>query len=134
MNQQNVCILFYLQKARINKKGTCPIRCRITYLRKRKEFGTGEFVKPTEWNPKQQKAISKSIASQQLNTQLQIIEGNIKKKCNSLRLSPAKNAVIELGNWYHLQIVLGIKFILEKTVKPIVWIQTYKTNKRLKLH
>jgi len=36
---------------------------------------------------KQQKAFSKSIASQQLNTQLPIIEGNIKKGLLKLQLS-----------------------------------------------
>ena len=70
MNQQNASILFYLQKVRTNKKGTCPIQCRITYLRKRKEFATGEFISPSEWNSKLQKAIAKSIGNEQLNTQL----------------------------------------------------------------
>ena len=66
-------------------------------------------------------------------TRLTSVIESLKTKCNSLRLSPAKNAVIELGNWYLLQIVLGLKFILQKTINPIVWLQTYKTNKRLKL-
>jgi len=39
-------ILFLLQKNRTNQKGTCPIRCRITYLKARKEFSIGLFIKP----------------------------------------------------------------------------------------
>lgn len=87
MNQQNVSILFYLQKVRINKKGTCPIRCRITYLGKRKEFATGEFVNPTMWDSKQQKPTSYSTENQQLNTQLQIIVVKIKREFLKLQLS-----------------------------------------------
>ncbi|MBB1150736.1 hypothetical protein H4K35_11525 [Myroides sp. NP-2] len=42
-------ILFLLQKNRTNQKGTCPIRCRITYLKARKEFSIGLFIKPEHW-------------------------------------------------------------------------------------
>jgi integrase/recombinase XerD len=55
--------------------------------KKRKQFATGEFVKPAEWNSKRQKAISYSIESQQLNTQLEIIAANIKKEYLKLQLS-----------------------------------------------
>jgi len=87
MNQQNLLILFYLNKSKINQKGTCPIYCKITFLKKRKQFATGEFINPSNWNAKQQRAISNSIESQQLNTQLQIITANIKKEYLKLQLS-----------------------------------------------
>ena len=87
MNQQNLSILFYLQKSRVNKKGICPIRCRITYQGKRKEFASGEFVNPDDWDSKKQQASSNSIVNQQLNTQLQIIAANIKKEYLKLQLS-----------------------------------------------
>jgi len=100
MNQQNLLVLFYLNKAKLNQKGTCPIYCRITYLKKRRQFSTGEFVKPSEWNPKQQKAISKSIASQQLNTQLQIISANIRKEYLKLQLSEIEFTVEDIFKHY----------------------------------
>ena len=56
MNNNKLSILFLLQKVRTNKQGMCPVRCRITYQQKRKEFSTGLFIKPSHWSSKQQKA------------------------------------------------------------------------------
>ncbi len=80
MNQNNLSVLFFLKKEKTNKQGICPIYCRITYVKRRKQFSTGDFINPLNWNAKQQKAISKSIQNEQLNMQLQIIAANIKKE------------------------------------------------------
>lgn len=64
-------------------------------------------------------------------TRLNGIIGKFKKKCEILKAGPAKNAFIELGNWYLLQIFLGIKFILEKSYYGIIWLQTYRAKKQL---
>ncbi|QBA63675.1 site-specific integrase [Muriicola soli] len=100
MNQQNLLVLFYLNKSKINKKGTCPIKCRITYKKRRKEFSVGEFVNPIEWNAKKQRAISKSIENQQLNTQLQIIAANIKKEYLKLQLSEIEFTIEDVFQHY----------------------------------
>ena len=50
-------ILFVLNKGRINKLNLCPLKCRITYNKKRKEFSTGIFMNPEEWNSRKQIAI-----------------------------------------------------------------------------
>lgn len=47
-------VLFLLYKSKTNASGKCPIRCRITYNKKRKEFSTGLFVVPANCNSKQQ--------------------------------------------------------------------------------
>lgn len=57
MKNEKLSILFYLQKNRTNKKGKCPIRCRLTFLKKRKQFSTGLFINPNNWKSKQQKSI-----------------------------------------------------------------------------
>ncbi|WP_422350887.1 nuclease-related domain-containing protein [Flagellimonas sp.] len=54
----------------------------------------------------------------------------LKSKCTSLS-GPAKNAVLELLNWYRLQILLAYKFILEKNQKTIIGLQTNPSKKRL---
>jgi len=100
MNQQKLLVLFYLNKSKINKKGTCPIKCRITFRKKRKEFATGEFINPDDWNAKQQRAISNSIESQQLNTQLQIITANIKKEYLKLQLSETEFTTEDIFGHY----------------------------------
>jgi hypothetical protein len=46
MIQKNLIVMFYLNRAKTNQKGICPIYCRITYLKKRKQFSTREFINP----------------------------------------------------------------------------------------
>lgn len=126
MNQQNLSILFYLQKARINKKETCPIRCRITYKKKRKEFAAGEFVKPDEWDSKRQQAYSKSIVNEQLNTQLEIITAKIRKEYLKLQLSETEFTVEDIFKHYlgkparqETYLIAYFKEFLEKRKKLI---------------
>ncbi|MRX64373.1 site-specific integrase [Maribacter luteus] len=100
MKQNNLSVLFFLKKDKTNKQGTCPIYCRITYLKRRKQFSTGEFINPFEWNAKKQKASSKSIANQQINLQLEIISANIKKAYLQLQLSRVEFTAEDILNIY----------------------------------
>ncbi|MEM5540700.1 site-specific integrase [Olleya sp. AS48] len=77
MNNNRLLILFLLQKVRQNKKGECPIRCRITYAKKRKEFSTGFFVNPKMWYSKMQKTQPSNKENDFINTQLGLIKQNI---------------------------------------------------------
>jgi integrase/recombinase XerD len=43
-------ILFLIKKQKINKAGRTPIICRITYDKSRKQFSTGIFIDPKNWN------------------------------------------------------------------------------------
>ena len=65
-------ILFVLAKARMNKKGKCAVYCRVTYLKIRKEFTTGVFIKPDDWNAKQQLSTDK-----QVNAKLSLIKNEL---------------------------------------------------------
>lgn len=47
--------------AKTNQKGTCPIYCKITINKKRKQFLTGNSINPKDWNSKKQLAESKLI-------------------------------------------------------------------------
>lgn len=77
MNNNRVAILFLLQKNRINSKNKCPIRCRITYNKKRKIFSTGFFINPDYWNSKEQLAKPPSKDNTFINTQLSLIKQQI---------------------------------------------------------
>jgi hypothetical protein len=55
MNTNKINILFLIERTKLNKQGQCPLRCRITYLGKRKVFATGHFVFPDQWDSKHQK-------------------------------------------------------------------------------
>jgi len=54
MNKHNIKVLFLLVRSRNNKKGSSSLKCRITYKLERKEFSTGKFINPKNWNSKQQ--------------------------------------------------------------------------------
>jgi len=72
-------ILYLLYKSKVNTKGKCPIRCRITYAKKRTEFSTGQFVNPDNWNNKQQLVKLKDPEAEFINTQLSLITSKINK-------------------------------------------------------
>ncbi|WP_158285060.1 Arm DNA-binding domain-containing protein [Arenibacter aquaticus] len=46
MNQENIKILFFMNRSKENSKDVCPLYCRITYSGRRKQFSTGIFVDP----------------------------------------------------------------------------------------
>ena len=73
MYDQRLLILFYLQKARINKRNQCPIICRITYNKKRKQFSTGIYIEPENWN-----SVKQSTNNNQINTQLEFFTSEIR--------------------------------------------------------
>ena len=60
----------------MNLKGLCPIRCRITFLKKRKEFSTGLFINPAFWDGKKQ-LVKPSDQSEYINTQLSLIRQHL---------------------------------------------------------
>ena len=77
MNNVKVSILFLLQKARINKQGKCPIRCRITFLEERHEFSTGLLITPNMWYSKLQQAKPPNEDNTIVNSQLSLIKNKI---------------------------------------------------------
>ncbi|WP_242086548.1 Arm DNA-binding domain-containing protein [Aestuariivivens sediminis] len=47
-------VLFILVSSRVNKTYKVAIKCRVTYLKKRKECSTGLLINPKNWNAKKQ--------------------------------------------------------------------------------
>ena len=72
-------ILFLLYKSKTNFSGRCPIRCRITYCKQRKEFSTGLFINPHHWNSKQQLVKPPEPDNDIINSQLSLIKTKINK-------------------------------------------------------
>jgi len=70
----NLIILFLLDKSKSNRKDKCPIKCRLTYLKKRKQFSIGIFVNPKHWDSKQQLIKPPEPDAELLNTQLSLIK------------------------------------------------------------
>ncbi len=88
MNNFKLAVLFFLQRNRINKMGNCPIRCRITFLKTRKEFSTGIFINPKNWNSGLQKASPPSEENTVLNNKLSLIHQQIDRAFLMLQILP----------------------------------------------
>jgi hypothetical protein len=72
-------ILFLLYKTKINATGKCPIKCRLTYLKQRKEFSTRQFINPDNWKSKQQLVKPPEPDSDIINLQLSLIKTKINR-------------------------------------------------------
>ncbi len=77
MNIPKNKVTFILSKNRLNSAGKCPIRCRITYLKKRVEFATGLFINPSQWYSKLQLAKPPNDENTYINNQLSLIKNKI---------------------------------------------------------
>ena len=88
MNNYKITTLFLLHKIGINKKGICPIRCRITYLKKRKIFSTGLFINPDHWKSKEQEAKPSNSQNNIINAQLSLISQKINEAFLMLQILP----------------------------------------------
>ncbi|RRQ49823.1 site-specific integrase [Maribacter algicola] len=100
MNQNALSVLFYLNKSKTNKEGLCPIRCRITYLKRRKEFATGEFIKADNWLSKKQRTTKSNQTNLQTDLQLEIIKSNIKRSFLELQVSQNNFGVEDIFKIY----------------------------------
>jgi integrase/recombinase XerD len=88
MNNFKLSVLFVLQKIKMNKKGQCPIKCRITFLKSRKEFSTGIFINPNYWDSGKQKASPPRTDNTTLNNKLSLIHQQIDKAFLMLQILP----------------------------------------------
>lgn len=66
-------IRLFLNRSKPNRIGKCPLICRITYNKARKEFSTRQFIYPKYWNRRKQKVIEDTEHSEYTNTQLSLI-------------------------------------------------------------
>lgn len=67
-------VLFTLAQYRTNNKNKSTIKCRVTYYKKRKEFLTGQFINPTNWQSKQQLVKLPEPDAKLINSQLCMIK------------------------------------------------------------
>ena len=100
MNTIKVNLLFYLYKIKPNKKGQCPVRCRITYLKKRKQFSTGLFISPSNWNSKQQLVKPPEPDSELINTQLSLIKTKLSQAFLMLQIKESSFTVSDIYTVY----------------------------------
>jgi len=88
MNNYKITVLFVIQRNKMNKKGLCPIRCRMTYQKKRKIFSTGLFINPEDWSSSKQEAKLPNAENNIINTQLSLISQKINEAFLMLQVLP----------------------------------------------
>jgi integrase/recombinase XerD len=74
MSNHIIRVLFMPARSRLNKGGQSVLKCRLSYRKKRKEFSTGLFINPKNWNSKQQSVEPPEPDVEILNTQLSLIK------------------------------------------------------------
>jgi integrase/recombinase XerD len=111
MNNNKIRILFLLQKARINKQNKCPIRCRLTFNYKRREFATGQFINPEDWTSKHQLAELPDENNNYINTQLNLIKSKINRAFLLLQVKELDFDVDDIYNQF-----IGKSTTAEKTL------------------
>nr|WP_315160833.1 site-specific integrase [uncultured Flavobacterium sp.] len=74
MHKEKITILFVISANKTNQKGLCPLNCRITLNKERKQFTTGLFVNPNNWENKFQKVNSRDSNYKFINTQIEQIQ------------------------------------------------------------
>lgn len=93
-------ILFYLYKTKTNTSGRCAVRCRITIDKKRKEFSTGQFIKPKHWDGKLQIVKPPEPDSDTINSQLSLIKTKINKAFLLLQVKEVNFTVDDIYRLY----------------------------------
>ena len=94
-------ILFIVSKTKLNKKGRCPIRCRLTFNKVRHHFATGQFVNPHHWNSKQQIAKPPEPDSEYINNQLSLIKTKINRVFLLLQVKEENYNVEDIYSLYN---------------------------------
>lgn len=96
MNYSKLSILFVAYLAKTNRKGLCPLKCRLTYKKKRKEFASGLMVDPKQWNSSKQKVENDAL----LNSSIEIIRSKLQKAYISLELEKENFMVQDIVRKY----------------------------------
>jgi len=91
-------LLFIVSKSRIRKDGKAPLFCRLTYLERRKQFSTGLFINPKNWNNSLQEAGPPNNDSNYINSQLNLIKNQINQVFLYLQINNSEFTVDDIYN------------------------------------
>ncbi len=100
MTISTLYIRFNLKPYDMNQKGLAPIRCRLTYNKKRKDFSTGISVNPDYWDPKKQRLLDQSDQEETINMQLSLIKNKLSKAFLMLQIKEEPLSVNDIYNLY----------------------------------
>lgn len=75
--KEKINIRFIIYKSKLNSAGKTVIQVRVTYLKERKQFSTGIFISPRNWNSKSQFIKPDEPDAEQKFTQLSLIRNKV---------------------------------------------------------
>lgn len=70
-------VSFYSMVSKLTSKGEAPIHCRIAIDKSIKQFSTGLYILPKDWDKTKQKAKGKTPESESVNTYLEQIRDRL---------------------------------------------------------
>jgi integrase/recombinase XerD len=133
-----------LQKTKLNKKGKCPIRCRITYRKEKREFSTGHFIEHIYWDSKLQQAKPPNNENDFINTQMSLIKNKLNQAFLFLQVNNPDFDINDLYNQYlgkSLQKDMGLIEVYDEYLRRIykligkeLKLVTYNKYKESKVH
>lgn len=100
MHQEKITILFVISANKTNQKGLCPLNCRITLNKERKQFTTGLFVNPLYWENKLQKVNYRDSNYKFINAQIEQIQIKINNIALVFQLQDEKCTLDNIYNKY----------------------------------
>lgn len=106
MHHEKITILFVISTSKKNQKGLCPLNCRITVSKERKQFTTGLFINPNYWENKLQKVNTQDPNYKFTNAQIEQIQIKISNIALVLQL---QGTDFNLDNIYNKYIGVEIK-------------------------
>ena len=116
--------LFYIRRNKINSNNKCPLTCRITLDSGRKEFSTGLFINPDNWNASKQKVFPTTTDNNYLNTQLSLIKQEINQAFLMLKVQQEVFDVEDIYLKYK-----GEDTKIEKTLLEVYTLHNYRMKK-----
>lgn len=126
MSIHNISILFVIAQNRERMDSKVPLFCRITYLKKRKQFATGIFINPKNWDTKNQKIKPPEEDYKNYNSTISLIKSKTNQAFLMLLAQDTTFTVEDIYNHYlgkpavrTLGIIAYYKEYLEKNNKLI---------------
>lgn len=84
----------------MNKKGLCPINCRLTLSKSKKHFAIGIFINPRHWHSKKQLIEPPEPDADLLNSRLSLIKTKLNQAFLFLQVKGSDFTVDEIFKQY----------------------------------
>lgn len=145
MKYTKLYIRFFAVEVKTNSKGQCPIYCKISHSKKAKQFSTGIFIKPMDWNKEAQMIkstdanhITKNGLVQTITSKLLKIELELHLDDEFISLDTIynrynkqpKNESYGVSEYYNMYLQ-KIKKLIGKDMKLSTWKKFKYINKHL---